>query len=216
MRPPIWFWIAGLSLTLFGCQGGNDPATPADFPDTWTPTTSPTATLQSGEHLSGVFTVHVDPAMGTGTITPAGPRTAEAQPPQNQTYDIDVSRFVSATNFRATSVSFASNEELDVTLRFTHPFAAPDFTALTTAKNRADLGFTGRLMILADQEHNTMDLPGEGTFTWDSSYVIDPDGFAEVGDLLREQGFANNLFPYQLLVDEAKDNRVGVSNGGDP
>ncbi|HYE79820.1 MAG TPA: hypothetical protein VEI97_17685, partial [bacterium] len=47
-------------------------------------------------------------------------------------------------------------------------------------------------------------------------WITNPDGYFAPGELLDTFGFAANAFPYQLLVDEALDNREDLSNGGSP
>ncbi|MEO7994279.1 MAG: hypothetical protein ABI743_07755 [bacterium] len=207
--------IALTVIVLAGCQAAAtapDPGPPTVPESAYAP-----ANFQSGEHLSDVFTVHLDPELGTGTVTALEARSAQSQPPQAQSYDLDLTKFVSPTNLRVSAVTVLRNpNRCFLTLSFKHPFRAPDFSATTSAANRADLGFTGRVLILADQNHDSLNVPGDGLFQWDAEYMLNPDGYVATGDLLRQTGLTNNLFPYKLLVDEALDNRVGISNGGDP
>ncbi|HYE80023.1 MAG TPA: hypothetical protein VEI97_18745, partial [bacterium] len=96
--------------------------------------------------------------------------------------------------------------------RHRHPFPAPNVAQPATASNRCDLSYTGRLVVLA--QGPTQSFFG-GEVQADPSLVIDPDGFVRPGGLLRSPAPPpHNTFPYLLLVDEAKDNRVGLSNGG--
>ncbi|HYE78952.1 MAG TPA: hypothetical protein VEI97_13285 [bacterium] len=113
-------------------------------------------------------------------------------------------------------IGFSPTGDITVRYTFRHPFAAPDFTLPPSGRNRADLGFGGVLMVLADLK------PGQvatHTFFGDvvahTEAVADPDGFLEPGTLMyRDPSERATAFPYKLIVDEALDNRIGVSNGG--
>ncbi|MEO7993762.1 MAG: hypothetical protein ABI743_05125, partial [bacterium] len=206
--------LACLAAISLGCHQGMEPTAPAVEALAVTPNQSP-ALFQRGESVSGLFAVQVDPACLSATITTADSRNAQAQPPQALSYDIDISKFVKSPNLLVRRVSQdPDNHDLILTIEFRHPFQAPNFAGSISAKNRADLGFTGRLLILADQNRQSLAVPGEGTYRFDPTYVVNPDGYCAVVDLLRQSGITSNLLPYRLLADEALDDRAGVSNGG--
>ena len=106
--------------------------------------------------------------------------------------------------------------EIDYTV--THPFPGPaDLDGLPTAGNRADLGVAGRVLFLLDAD------PASGTFfagddpvVAETSQIVNADGFFEPKDLINDPGLQATAFPYKRIVDEAADNRTGISNSGSP
>lgn len=207
-RYSLWTAIFPL-LLLAGCSagpGGASTPTAADFPG------SPTAAdsiLPSGHLLTSQWTLHVG-QNGAASLAEAPERNAAAEN-QGRYFDLDIARFISAQTLRVTGFNFDINGDVLVEISHSHPFRAPDFTLPITAGNRADLSYTGKLLILADQEHVSFT---DYDLSCDPGVLRSPDGYAATGDLLRNAGLTNNLFPYRLLVDEARNNRVDVSNGG--
>lgn len=202
--------ISGLAviLLLAGCGDA-----PPNLPVTSSPgIAQATASLAVDEQLIGFWQLTADPSTLQATCTYL-PERAATVGTQARYYDVDISQFVNSSLLRASSVHFDVNGDLLIGLTHRHPFPAPDFTQPITAKNRADLGYTGKLLILADAVHTTF---ASQSLTADPTLVRNPDGYAATGDLLYRTGYTNNLFPYLLLADEARDNRVGISNGGAP
>ncbi|HYE79520.1 MAG TPA: hypothetical protein VEI97_16155, partial [bacterium] len=120
--------------------------------------------------------------------------------------------------FRVVGLTLTRLDQVKVTFAHAHPFAAPDLTRPPTGANRADLGYTGRLLVLADltpAEEATHSFFG-GTIKAQTALVDWPDGYVNPGTLLHQTGLRANTFPYVLLADEAQDNRAGISNGGIP
>ncbi|HYE76657.1 MAG TPA: hypothetical protein VEI97_01595, partial [bacterium] len=121
-----------------------------------------------------------------------------------------------------------TGEEIRVAYTIRHPFPAPrDLDAASHAfSNRADLGFTGRLLFLlpVDPAHGSI-----ADFTFfrsavaevraNTAVVRNADGYFQPRGLLGDPSLNTNTFPYKLVVDEAAGptgNRVGVGNGGTP
>ena len=165
------------------------------------------------EGIVARFHVQVDPAQLRARVTPEPVRAAQF--PQALSYDLDIEKFLKSDSFRISQVGFDGNGDLRLTFKHRHPFPAPDFSAAITGVNRADLGYTGELLILADLDASEVpDHTFFGSVIANTELVTDPDGYLSPGDLLHASGFAVNAFPYVLLADEAKDNRTAVSNGG--
>ncbi|MEO7994881.1 MAG: hypothetical protein ABI743_10835, partial [bacterium] len=200
MRSSLSLAFAIATIGILGCAG--HPATSPDpgFGQLVPVTVPPSVAL---------YNLQIDPASLTATITPV--RGATAQPPQALTYDLDIAKFLTPETLQVEGVRLTGFNDLVIRLRHRHPFPAPNFAAGITAKNRADLGYTGRLFVLADDVNQAF----QQGVTLDPLLVREPDGYASPGDLLRDgAGLTNTHFPYMLLVDEAKNNREGVSNGG--
>lgn len=167
--------------------------------------------LAHDEYLSSQWELLID-ATGQANLQIVPERAGQAVS-QGRYYDLDISRFLRGDTLRVASIQRDVNHDLLLTFEHRHPFPAPKFSDPITAANRADLSYTGRLLILSDNTVVTFDQAGLHT---DPTLVRNPDGFAATGDLLLRSGFTNNLFPYKLLVDEAADNRQRLSNGGVP
>ncbi|MEO7993719.1 MAG: hypothetical protein ABI743_04910 [bacterium] len=112
-------------------------------------------------------------------------------------------------------VSRTPDGDVQVLLRHQHPLPAPNITTPPGASNRADLGYTGRLVVFTDFPSNER---SSHTYFGDVMAQTDAvrfaDGYVRPGGTVALTGLAANTFPYMLLVDEAKDNRIGVSNEG--
>ena len=213
MRAIALLVLAG--LPLLGCQSAVAPTSPAAQQEEGDPNTSIPSWEgfgESGVYLSPVVQVRIDPATLTAWVDVQ--RSASAQPPQAIYYDFDIANFLNSESFVVTGVSL--DEFGDFVLDFTHahPFPAPDVGAPISGINRADLGYTGRLLVLSS---GPPELFFDGTVRLDPNLVKFPDGYVNPGDLLQNDTFRlANTFPYVLLADDGEDNRVGVSNGGDP
>jgi len=188
-----------LAMLLIGCGGSSATAPEATLEDTLTGPLPPTVAL---------FDLHVDPDALSAELTQV--RANTAQPPQNLSYDLDIGKFLTHETLQVAGISLDNFSDVIVRIRHRHPFPAPDFSAGITAKNRADLSYTGRLFVFAETDVLEY-APG---ITLDNALVREPDGWASPGDLLRNAaGLTASHYPYMLLIDEAKDNREGVSNG---
>lgn len=197
--------LAGLAV-LLSCQRSSSPAHPTATPDAPTPAYQ---LISGAESLVAQFALRVDLESLQATLTPV--RGAQAQPPQAHTYDLDIENFLRPDSLRIRRVRRTPGGDLELTFRHSHPFPAPDANAAITAQNRADLGYTGRLLILAE---GTSQVYFGGEVRLDPTLVADADGYLHPGDLLATTGLTNTAFPYVLLADEAEDNRLGQSNGG--
>lgn len=169
-----------------------------------------TAAVTASERLP-IFQIEFDPATLDSSVTPLPTRGSQAQPPQGLTYDLDIEQFLNGDSFDLTGITVDDDGDFVFGFRHSHPFPAPDYSFAPSGKNRADLGYTGRLLILADRD--TQAFFGN-TIRLDTTLVKAPDGYVQPGDLLFGTGLNNNTFPFMLLVDEAADNREGISNQG--
>lgn len=204
--------ISSLMLLSAGCNG-------AETPSALSPTLAterqdiPTAMVASGitTELLVPWRLEVDPATLDASLMPVIDRTATGF--QATLSDLDISAFLKPGTLAVKSVR-RSNGGLRLEYAFRHPFPAPDFAAPPSAKNRADLGVTGRLLILADLPVSQVP---QNTYFGD--VILNPraigeiDGFFSPGDLLRMTGLNTNTFPYKLLANESLSNRTGVPNG---
>ncbi|HYE79438.1 MAG TPA: PKD domain-containing protein, partial [bacterium] len=170
----------------------------------------PTVAAGVGDLLAGRYALDLDLTSLQATVAPS--RGAAAQPPQNLQYDLDLAKFLTPGVLSVTGVGFDGDGDVVVSLRHRHPFPAPDLALPPSALNRADLGYTGRLLV------KTTGTPHPffgGEVTVDPSLVKNPDGYIAPEDLLLEPAAGTaTAHPYLLLVDEAEDNRVGRTNGG--
>ncbi|MEO7995264.1 MAG: hypothetical protein ABI743_12770, partial [bacterium] len=158
------------------------------------------------------YTITIDPETLQATAEPSIGRSAEAAS-QAFSYDLDLAAFLKPDTFRIARVKRLPSGDLNITFRHKHPFPGVDVNAAAIFANRADLGYTGRLLILTTGPATSF---FGGTITADLNTCPDADGYLYAGDLLHVTGLACNTFPYVLLADDAKDNRIGITNGGVP
>ncbi|HYE80074.1 MAG TPA: hypothetical protein VEI97_19010, partial [bacterium] len=151
----------------------------------------------SSDTLLGLFEVTVDPG-GGATLSPAE-RTVQSSP-QALSYDVDIQQFLSFHSLAIHGTGLDGDGNLVLEFIHRHPFTAPNFDLPVSGTNRADLGYTGRLVVLANTEQRRF---FDGSITLDPYLVKDPDGYLHTGDLLHTGAERNNTFPYVLLVDEA-------------
>ncbi|MEO7994301.1 MAG: hypothetical protein ABI743_07870 [bacterium] len=196
-----------LVATLIGCNHGGIPTGPSLADNQPVP---PVVAMDGNQLLIGTFRLHVDVAASTATITP--PRRGSAQPPQALSYDLDIDKFLTEDTLKVANVDRDAFGNVILTIRHAHPFPAPDFTQGISAHNRADLGYTGRLLILA---HSQTVVFAGGGLQFDPTLVRNPAGYAYIGDLLHgATGSGITVYPFVLLADEDTDNREGITNGG--
>ncbi|MEO7995061.1 MAG: PKD domain-containing protein, partial [bacterium] len=205
--------VAALTASV-ACQSGTTtPTAPGSSAQTTPPLASftPAYAFSSGsESMVAAFNVTVDPTTMTASATPIAGRSGSAQV-QARSFDLDLANFSKPDSFRINGFFQDGDGDFQIYFSHKHPFAAPNLALPITAANRADLGYTARLIILADSAHTPY---FGGAVTLDDTTVKDADGYMEPGDLLQQTGFTNTAFPFKLLADEALDNRVGVSNLG--
>lgn len=198
-------------LLLSACQDRSSaPLAPSAADPTATIFASPDGSLR--EQLVAGFTVTVDAASLTATAEP----WRQAEGFQANLFDLDINAFQSAESFRLTGVRSDpdGNPILDYT--HAHPFAAPNFAQPVTGLNRADLGYTGRILFVSDLSAGQVpSFRFFGGVVANTAFVQNPDGYVSVGDLLANgEGLRTTAHPYRLIVDEVRNNRVGVSNAG--
>lgn len=142
-------------------------------------------------------------------------RGGMTQRQQNQLH-LDAAPFFEAGDLEVRAIAVLPSGDVRVDYAIHHPFPASDLSQPPSAANRADLGFTGQLLILTDLQESQV---ANRTFFTDvklnTDAVLDPDGFLRPGGLLQRNPALNaNTFPYKLIVDESRNNREGVSNAG--
>lgn len=197
-----------LSTTL-ACSSGGSPTVPAMTDPVIAQAVRADA---DGATLLTGFRVDIDPDTLVATATPH--RTGSAQPPQGQRYDLDIANFQNADSFRITGVQILLSGNFRVSFTHAHPFPAPNIANPATGTNRADLGYTGRLVLLTSYNPQSF---FTNAVRLSAGAVVTPDGYVETGDLLAHAGPSLvTAYPYKLLADEALDNRVDRSNGGNP
>ncbi|MEO7995242.1 MAG: SBBP repeat-containing protein, partial [bacterium] len=167
-----------------------------------------------GEMPLALFDVTVDPAQLSATITPVGQRRAQDN---DDVYALPLDAFRQPQTLRVESVANGMST-LDLSWRFTHPFAS------STVTNRADLGFSGYLVLLVD-DSNAVAYFDDGTdaVRANTSLVQNAQSYVRPGGLLDLSGYTCNTFPAQLIADDAGLGNVidaatesPISNGGDP
>ncbi|MEO7995625.1 MAG: hypothetical protein ABI743_14595, partial [bacterium] len=208
MRNTAWFLTMLVVTCSAGCNAPNPVTEVPRLHDLAAPA-STAAPYAGPDALLGQWDLTVDPTGPSATLAAHVAREGSASP-QAKTYDIDISKFVTPDMLRVTDVSRDSDGNIVIGWRHQHPIQAPNFTLNIGKFNRADLSYTGRLLILSDHEQVAFADP---PMSLDPTLVLAPDGYADTGDLLRAE-YTNTAFPYVLLVDEARDNRVGRSNLG--
>jgi|GEM_PF-5743486 len=157
----------------------------------------------------GTWTVRLDPASLVADVTMQ--REAMAQPPQALGYQIEIADFLAPRDFEVTAVRRGLGDALEVLWRHRHPFPAPNLANPITAKNRADLGYTGYLVLVSDTITGSF---FGNTLAVSSADAIAPDVYVPIGDLRNPASPEDRLFPAWLLVDEVRDSRENVSNNG--
>lgn len=156
--------------------------------------------------------------------------TAEAVPWRSTSnfqgllFDLDITNFITPATLRVSGLSVLDTGDFRLDYRITHPYAAPNFAAPVSGKNRADLGLTGRLLFLMDVP--TAQVPERsffgGTRIANTDTILNANHYVDPGDLLvRNTGLFNaDVFPTRLIADEAlnggQGNRIAVPNGGNP
>lgn len=216
-RPALPLLVFVATCSLAACQRSPQPLS-ADA--TATQPTAPLATQVVGdEWVAGLLNLSVDPITLTATVTPHAPERAAQFQALN--FDLDIAAFLKRDSFRIRGLTTDSDGDLVVTFTHTHPFAAPNLLQPPTAQNRADLGYTGRVLFVREvpgsQLANAIFFDdGTSSIVTDTQFIKNADGYLHPGDLLRSPVLLANTFPYMLLADESKDNRLDVSNNGDP
>lgn len=204
----------GLGSLLAGCTAG-DPAQPQSIPHPTggglgiAATSGPTTEVA----LQRVrFTI--DPLQGTAAVTALESRRVQQT---DDTYLLSIDNFTNSDTLRVTGVRNDAGAVL-VDYLVTHPFAASsDLDAPPTASNRADLAISARVVMLLDVPTavGATYFAGDGPAIANTTLLDNPDGYFQPRGLLTNLGaFTANTFPYQLVVDEADDNRVAHSNSG--
>ncbi|MEO7995404.1 MAG: hypothetical protein ABI743_13485, partial [bacterium] len=209
--------LLGCIALAVGCSASS-PSAPAG--GNVTPATPAGGSRLGGAVVHGDLTeaalarwvIQVDP----GTLQASSTLAERHASQTDDLYLLDVSNFLKSDSLRVDSVTETATT-LDLAVRFTHPFRAPaDLDAPPTAANRADLGISARLTLLLDvptSAGNTY-FTGDGPAIANTTLIENADGYCAPAGLLDGTSLTANTFPYFLVVDEAEDNRDGVSNGG--
>lgn len=205
-----WPWpLLLLALVTLGCSGST-PAAPALVPDE-----TPAATIDRAgaltQAIGGRWRLEVD-----GAQVSLDPIRAASTADQGRLFHLDIGQFMRAKDLEIRSFEYDVDGNLRVDYAIHHPFPPPVFANPPNAKNRADLSFSGQLLILTDVPSGQT---GVHTFypgiVANTEAVLDADGFVDPGDLLyRDPTIRATVFPYKLVVDELRNNREGRSNDG--
>lgn len=215
MALPRWTWAGAICVlsALLGCATGS----PVAIPDQAVPSSTPLLVAMTVDGYTEwpalTATLHLDSATANASLTAQPPRHSAGN---DQLATLALNAFLTPSQLQIDTVR-RTETSLVITLRVTHPIPAPQLSQPASARNRADLGFAGRLLVLADvpqAERPWSRFYGDAVRA-NLSLLSDPDGYLEPRGLLPTDTFANT-FPYKLLIDEARNNRIGVSNGGDP
>ncbi|MCG3153099.1 MAG: hypothetical protein GEEBNDBF_02408 [bacterium] len=215
-------WSCGIALlTIIGCAvTSRNPSTPSGQAPTPSPTdtTALGPTLQSGHVLEGTvakYAFRIDPGSWTATSTLVEQRAAAAN---DDLYQLPIGGFLRNDSLRIDRIQ-ADADSLYLTYTFEHPFSAPsNLDAPATAKNRIDLGITGKILFLLDSLDPTGDTffdetgSGGGRVIANTHVVTNADGYFSP-EALVPNTLAANTFPYKTLVDESLDSRVATSDG---
>lgn len=208
-RLPIAGVAAGVVLLSgLACSGGSHNPLSGDAGQLSSTVPDSLSNIRTQDSLALPYQLTIDPATLHADVQPLPDRTGSAQ---GFVFDLDIANFLRPADLKVATVERLLNGNLEVKIRHRHPFPAVVPTSPAVGTNRADLSYTGRLLVLADETNDTY---FSGAVTVDPNFLANADGFAEVGNLLATTGLTNNAFPYKLLVDEALNNRVGVSNLG--
>ena len=215
MRYGVWIAMLMALVTAAGCSGrGHQSPGTALLPEI---APAPAAIAASGNQVLlpvGTLRVSADPLQAT--LEPADlTRTATAA--QADLFDLDLESFREWQQFAISGARLRRLGDVEIGFTHSHPFGAPDFSQPASNDNRADLGYTGRVLILTDVPEARVD---EQTFfddivtnTWT---IEEADGYLNPGDLLSATGLTANTFPYMLLADDDKNNRIGITNDDNP
>ncbi|MEO7994080.1 MAG: hypothetical protein ABI743_06745, partial [bacterium] len=194
-------------LILAGCAGHD----PVSAPQSATP---PETHLRTRSEITLQASLRIDPHANTAEITL--PEWSRGGTANDESYLLSLQRFAQPAQFRVTAVRKTASR-LEIDWRFAHPFAGPsDPAAAPTAKNRADLGFTGYVVV-------GVDVPTAANNTYftdvvaNTALIANADCYYRPAALLPGIAINANTFPAQVLVDErGLGNREGISNGGTP
>jgi len=204
--------LSALSI-LSSCNHSNvAPTAPETDSDVQLSMQTAIAAGGAQESIPALFDVTVDLASMTAQATPR----RQATNFQGNLYDLDIRAFQNAESFRITGVRSDPDGNPIMDYTHAHPFGAPDLTKPVSASNRADLGYTGRVLFVGDVPSSQVtNFTFFGGLVVNTALVANADGYVEVGDLLTQgTGFAAEAYPYRLIVDEVRNNRASQPNGG--
>lgn len=214
MRLSPLFAALGLLLATSACQDGSSmvPAV-REAPTRVAPSYG---AMSGSEMLAAAFDITIDPETFTAEVALIPGRRGQTQPPQNLSYDLDIERFLARESFEIKEISVDGDGNFEIGFHHAHPFPAPILTNPVSGLNRADLGYTGRVLFLTAGSPSVF--PATGGVRVDAVTIMDADGYLDPGGLLDalDGDSLYTVLPYKLLVDEALDNRNEVSNAGDP
>ena len=194
LRFVLTFVCVTTALAVSACNQGTTPVEPAALAGDAPADLQPSLVLtESGfEGVVATFDVHVDIANMESEVTLG----RSAQMPQAIYYDLDIENFLTDDTFRITGMALNENGDLRITYTHAHPFPAPDFESPITGLNRADLSYTGRLLVLAREQQFTY---FNDEVTVDPGFMVNPDGYVQPGDLLLNGGFRQRHLPLQTF-----------------
>ncbi|MEO7993605.1 MAG: hypothetical protein ABI743_04335 [bacterium] len=226
MRLAPCLWTASLALLALGCgSSSNSPLKTPSVPLVPETPSAPAAipgqaalgqAIVNGDIAQSalaLYAVTIDPGTLAATAQLKATREGAAN---DDLYLLPIDSFLKPSSFEITGFT-SDPATLALNYQFAHPFPAPSDPTGTPngSTNRADLGVDVQLILLVDAPTAT----GNTYFTdrvLNTSLISNADVYWSPEALVDTTGFIANTFPVFNVVDEAADNRVGISNGGDP
>lgn len=236
LKPQAFALLLFTFVLSLGCGRTSESVSP-----TTAEVQAPLSTMRVGDSVGqselvlGLYRIRVAADQLNVTVEPMASPTRQASGPQGDVFDLDLGLAAETAllntsgMWQATSIQFIDGD-LQITFLHEHPIAAPDWGQPITTSNRADLSYTARAVFLNDtgDAHTFVGAlsSGANAICGNPGALVNPDGFVfldlSAGNEIVGNGpfgslpeDATNTFPYLLLADEAKNNRIGVSNGGD-
>lgn len=239
-------------ISSIACTGhGQRPAAPATLVNHEQFATGYSNPGRNGGMLSA-FRLHFSPDLGSCKVENLSTRSATHQ---GDLYSFDLGRlseafpFATAEQitetgldiainpsqlFEVTGIGLTPEHDLIVDWQHRHPFPIPESSTLTQnqdpLRNRADLGYTGRLVYLTHFDDASVDFFSSPPFPrgpdseipvrLNPSAILEPDGFMHLDGKMADNNklfsttisndFSfnpneNNTFPYQLLANDGLD-----------
>ncbi|MCG3151953.1 MAG: hypothetical protein GEEBNDBF_01239 [bacterium] len=148
----------------------------------------------------GAMEVTIDPASLNYEATPLFPREAAGQ---GDNFHLSIRPFLGPKNLRLTGIQRNGDGNLELTVRLTHPFAAPpDLNGPPSATKRVDLHVFDVNGIAVIDGADTF---FNGNVKTNANFLMNADGYRDPGVLFDKTTFGiptsgANVFPYRLFA----------------